>query len=250
LIVKTFKRKLNYMIQGWWWKFSGVIILIMVIIFGFLGNVPDLPVLEQSIRNLYFHVPMLFAMMFMLTVSLVCSILYLANSNKVDSKEIGGGISSKMRFDILASQWANVGLYYGILGIITGSIWARTTWSAWWVWSEVKLNGAAAGILVYLAYFILRGAIEDEEQKARISAVYNIFAFVMYMVLINVIPRVVDSSLHPGNGGNPGFSSYDLDNSLRIIFYPAVIGWCLLAGWIVDLSVRAQKLKLKNLNKY
>lgn len=238
------------MIKGWWWKFLGVLILIFVIIYGFLGPVPNLPVLNESIRNLFFHVPMWMAMMFMLLVSLICSILYLANSNKDDSEEIGKGITTKMKYDILASQWANVGLFYGILGIITGSVWARATWSAWWVWSEVKLNGAAAGILVYLAYFILRGAIEDEEQKARISAVYNIFAFVMYMVLINVIPRIVESSLHPGNGGNPGFSSYDLDNSLRIIFYPAVIGWTLLAGWIVSLKIRLKKIEMKKLNQY
>jgi heme exporter protein C len=238
------------MIKGWWWKFAGILILFYVIIYGFLGHVPNLPVLEQSIRNLFFHVPMWFAMMFMLTVSMVCSILYLVNSNNNESKATAGGITPKIKYDILASQWANVGLFYGFLGIITGSFWARATWSAWWVWSEVKLNGAAAGILVYLAYFILRGAIEDEEQKARISAVYNIFAFVMYMVLINVIPRVVESSLHPGNGGNPGFSAYDLDNSLRLVFYPAVIGWCLLAGWIADLCIRAQKLKIRNLNRY
>ncbi len=238
------------MIKGWWWKLLGVLILVFVIIYGFLGPVPNLPVLNESIRNLFFHVPMWMAMMFMLLVSLVSSILYLANSNNEVGNELSNGITKKMKYDIMASQWANVGLFYGFLGIITGSIWARTTWSAWWVFSEVKLNAAAAGILVYLAYFILRGAIEDEEQKARVSAVYNIFAFVMYMVLINVIPRIVEASLHPGNGGNPGFSKYDLDSSLRVVFYPAVIGWTLLAAWMVDLKIRLKKIELKKLNQF
>ena len=67
------------------------------------------------------------------------------------------------------------------------------------------------------------------------------------MVLINVIPRVVDSSLHPGNGGNPGFSGYDLDSSLRIVFYPAVIGWTLLAAWIINLRVRIRKIEAREL---
>ena len=234
------------MIRGWWWKYTGAGILFYVIVYGFLAKVPQLNILEESIRNLFFHVPMWFAMMFMMFVSLIFSIMYLMDSGKRYSHQVNNELTNKVRYDILASQWALVALFYGILGLITGSIWARTTWSAWWVFQEVKLNGAAAGMLVYFAYFILRGAIEDNEQKARISAVYNIFAFVMYMVLINVIPRIVDSSLHPGNGGNPGFSTYDLDSSLRWIFYPAILGWTLLAAWIVDLCIRAKKIEMKN----
>jgi len=71
----------------------------------------------------------------------------------------------------------------------------------------------------------------------------------MFIVLINVIPRVVESSLHPGNGGNPGFNNYDLDNSMRMVFYPAVIGWGLLVGWIIDLAVRLRTIeKRRNLS--
>lgn len=237
------------MITGWWWKFGGILILFYVIIYGFVGPTPDMAILEQSIRNLYFHVPMWMAMMVMMLISVVCSVLYLLKSGNADGNRLKNGISEKMKIDVLASQWASVGLMYGLLGIVTGAIWAKATWGEWWVWQEVKLNGAAAGILVYLAYFILRGAIEDEEQKARVSAVYNIFAFVMYMVLINVIPRIVDSSLHPGNGGNPGFSKYDLDSSLRIVFYPAVVGWTLLAAWIADLRIRMKKIEIRKLNR-
>jgi len=97
-------------------------------------------------------------------------------------------------------------------------------------------------LLVYAAYFILRGSFEDEEKRARYGAVYSIFAFVMYMVLINVIPRITNSSLHPGNGGNPGFNSYDLDSDLRMVFYPAVIGWVLLSVWMTTLLVRIKQV--------
>jgi heme exporter protein C len=64
----------------------------------------------------------------------------------------------------------------------------------------------------------------------------------MYMVLINVIPRITNSSLHPGNGGNPGFNSYDLDSDLRMVFYPAVIGWVLLSVWMTTLLVRIKQV--------
>lgn len=214
-----------------WWKYLGAILVFYTIDFGISQQLPVLNILDESIRNLFFHVPMWFSMMGMLFVSLIYSILYLNKGN--------------IQHDIKAISYAQVGFLMGILGILTGSIWARVTWGAWWVFSEVKLNGAAAGLLVYAAYFILRGSFDDEEKKARYSAVYSIFAFVMFMVLINVIPRITDSSLHPGNGGNPGFNSYDLDNSLRLIFYPAVFGWLLLSGWMAQLLIRIKKVYRK-----
>jgi heme exporter protein C len=79
--------------------------------------------------------------------------------------------------------------------------------------------------------------MKDEEKRARISAVYNIFAFALMIPLLFVLPRMVDS-LHPGAGGNPGFNAYDLDNGMRLVFYPAIIGWFLLGLWITQLKVR------------
>jgi heme exporter protein C len=94
---------------------------------------------------------------------------------------------------------------------------------------------------MYAAYFVLRNSIEDEEKKARISAVYNLFALPVFIVLIFVLPRLT-ASLHPGNGGNPGFNSYDLDSRLRLVFYPAVLGWIFIGFWIADLQIRANKI--------
>jgi heme exporter protein C len=68
------------------------------------------------------------------------------------------------------------------------------------------------------------------------------------MVLIFVIPRLTDS-LHPGNGGNPGFNQYDLDSRLRMVFYPAVIGWVLLGFWVSEISIRIKTLELKKWTK-
>ena len=76
-----------------------------------------------------------------------------------------------------------------------------------------------------LGLFPFRNSIVIPE-NGPLSAAYNVIAFVLYIMFIFVLPRLqgVDS-LHPGQGGNPAFSSYDLDNALRIVFYPAVIGW-------------------------
>jgi heme exporter protein C len=120
-------------------------------------------------------------------------------------------------------------------------VWAKFTWGAWWT-NDPKLNGTAITILIYLAYFVLRNSMDDARKRARISAVYNIFAFVMMIVFIGILPRMTDS-LHPGNGGNPGFNSYDLDNGLRMVFYPAVIGWILVGTWIASLRYRLKALQ-------
>ena len=165
-------------------------------------------------------------MIIMMMASLVYGIKYLSTNN--------------ISYDIKASQSAYTGIFLGILGLATGSLWARYTWGAWWV-NDAKLNGAAAAMLVYFAYVILRGSIDDEHKKAKLAAVYGIFAFTMMLVFIMVLPRLTDS-LHPGNGGNPGFSNYDLDKKMRTVFYPAVIGWALLATWITEINVRIKTI--------
>ncbi len=203
--------------------------MLYALIAGLLLPVPDLAILEQSIRNLYYHVPMWFGMIFLLLASMVYAIKNLSGGNPED--------------DLKSSLYANVAILFGGIGIVTGMIWAKNTWGAYWT-NDPKLNGAAIGMLMYLAYSVLRSSIEDEEKRARISAVYNIFCFPVFIVLIFVLPRITDS-LHPGNGGNPGFNSYDLDSRLRMVFYPAVIGWTLIGFWLADLHIRTKLLERK-----
>jgi heme exporter protein C len=137
-----------------------------------------------------------------------------------------------------------VGTLFGMLGIVTGSIWAKDTWGTYWTWEEVKLNMTAIALLIYLAYFVLRSSFDDYEKRARIAAVYNIFAFAALIPLIFVIPRLTDS-LHPGNGGNPAMGGEDLDNTMRMVFYPAIIGWTLMGVWISQIVFRIYNLKEK-----
>lgn len=204
-----------------WWKIGSIALVLYTIIAGFLMPVPALPILHESIRNLYFHVTMWFSMVIILSVSVVHGVKYLNKGLRYN--------------DIVSSEAAKVGILLGILGTTTGSLWANNTWGAWWV-NDAKLNGAAISLLFYFAYLILRSAIPDEDKRARVSAIYNIFAFTMMLVFIGVLPRMTDS-LHPGNGGNPGFGGYDLDGTMKLIFYPAIIGWSLLAVWILTLRV-------------
>jgi len=215
-----------------WWKFLAVALLLYTIIGGFLFAVPRLNIVNETVRALYFHVPMWFAMVVLFLVSFIYAIRYLRNPS--------------IENDILSSEFANTGMAFGILGILTGMIWANYAWGSPWH-GDPKQNGAAIALLVYLAYFVLRGSIEDSEKAARLSAVYNIFAFVAMIPLIFIIPRMT-SSMHPGSGGNPGFNMYDLDSRMRMVFYPACVGWILLGVWIATLRIRTRLITEKILD--
>jgi heme exporter protein C len=212
-----------------WWKVLAVLLLVYTVVMGFLGQAPRLAILNETIRNLYFHVPMWFGMIIILFASVVYSVRYL--------------LKPSYRLDVLAFQTAQTGIVMALLGLATGSIWARYTWGTWWT-SDPRLNGAAIAVMIYGAYLVLRSSIVDEQQRARISAVYNIFAFCAAIPLLFILPRLTDS-LHPGAGGNPGFSKYDLDNNMRLVFYPAIIGWTLLGVWITNVAVRLTLVKHK-----
>lgn len=225
-----------------WWKILSFVLLIYTIVAGFLLDVPRLFILNESIRNLYFHVCMWFGMMILFIVSFVYSIRYLRHSRYQD--------------DIAATQFASIGSWFGILGYTTGAIWVSVTWvteqgqSFGAVLKEPKLIGAAIALLIYGAYFVLRSSFTDIDKRARVSAVYNIFAFAMLFPSIWIIPRLV-GSLHPGapgsDSGNPALDRNDMDSTMRMVFYPAVIGWTLLGTWIATLRIRIQLLKDKSI---
>jgi heme exporter protein C len=213
-----------------WYKILSVVIILYSLVWGLLNPVPRLDILNETIRNVYYHVPVWFAMLFMMGVSLVYSIRALSGTS--------------LETDTRAYNAAVVGFFFSIPGLVTGCVWAKYTWGTWWTFQDPKLNGVAISILIYLAYFILRASVEDELKRARISAVYNIFAFVMMNVFIMILPRMTDS-LHPGNGGNPAFGKYDLNDSMRMVFYPAVAGWILFSFWLFEIRNRISGIKNK-----
>ena len=224
-----------------WWKIVCVLLLSYTIIGGLLFDVPRVMILNETIRNLYFHVCMWFAMMILFTVSVVNAVKYL---NKHD-----------LKYDILSRQYASTGIMFGLLGYTTGAIWASFTWadpnqafaaSFGAIAKDPKLIGAAIALLIYFAYLVLRGSIPDIDKRARISAVYNIFAFAMLFPSIWIVPRILPS-LHPGQEGNPAMNYKDIDAGMRVVFYPAVIGWTLLGVWITTLKIRLNLLKEKKL---
>ena len=212
-----------------WWKVLAVLVILYTLIAGFLFEVPTLPILHETIRNVYFHVPMWMGMLTVFVVSVYFSIRYLRYGNEND--------------DLAAVECVNVGLLFYTLGFLTGMLWAKYTWGQFWS-GDPKQNSAAIAFLLYCAYLVLRNSIDEEQKRAKISAIYNIFAFPIMVVLIFVLPRMTDS-LHPGSGGNPAFGKYDLDNGMKIAFYPALLGWSFIALWIATIRYRIRLIENK-----
>jgi heme exporter protein C len=230
----------SYMYKSWW-KILSIVLLIYTFTYGLLVKVPALPALEETSRNLFFHVAMWMAMMTLFTVSVVQSIRYLRTFNP--------------KYDIYARQYAVVGIFFGILGYSTGAIWMSYTWadpnnptfeSFSALAREPKLIGAAIALLIYAAYLVLRDSITDIDKRARVSAVYNIFAYAMLFPTIWIIPRILPS-LHPGQEGNPALNFKDVSPAMRMVEYPAFLGWTLLAVWITTLKIRLSLLKEKKI---
>ncbi|AKP51770.1 cytochrome c biogenesis protein CcsA [Cyclobacterium amurskyense] len=215
--------------KAYWWKILAILLLAYTIIAGLLIDVPRLPILNETIRGLFFHVTMWFGMLIMLVVAVVYGVRHLRTGSLAD--------------DDMAVEFTNGAILFGVIGITTGMVWAKFTWGDFWT-NDPKLNASAIGLLMYFAYLVLRNSLTDVYQRAKISAVYSIFAFAVFIPLIFILPRLTDS-LHPGNGGNPGFNAYDMDSNLRTVFYPAIIGWTLLGTWIATVRVRLRRLERK-----
>jgi heme exporter protein C len=201
-----------------------VVALTGVIVAGFLGAIPQLDILEQSARNLYFHVPMWFSLMAATLVSAYHSARYLRSGARVR--------------DLRAREAARIALIFGGLGIVTGMVWARFTWyegtGVWWNF-DPKQSMAAVLLLIYGGYFVLRDAIDAPKDRGRIAAVYNLFAVVTMPFLM--------PSLHPGGEGSPAFSQTDLAPAMRWVFYPSVLAFLGLAWLLYTQRVRLAWLR-------
>lgn len=209
-----------------------IVWLSLVLLAAFLLQIPRINILEHTARNLYFHVPMWFTLMLATFVSAYYSFRHLQSGDTLA--------------DIRALQAARVGFYFGILGLLTGILWSRFTWyvgtNIWWNF-DPRQSMAAAELLIYGAYFVLRSSIEDPTKRGRIAAVYNLFAVTTVPFLLYVLPRQLDS-LHPGADGNPAFSEITAP-IMRLVFYPAVIGFMGLFWVLYTQRVRTAALQYR-----
>ena len=211
-----------------WWKIILFLGLTAVIVFSFLTPAPQRIIGEAS-RIFYYHIPMAWIAVLAFAMAMVYSIRYLRSKKIVE--------------DIRARSAAGLGLMFSVLATISGSIFAKITWGSFWNW-DPRETSIFILLLIYGAYFALRGAVPVEEKRASLSAVYSIFAFVTVPFLVFVVPRVVPS-LHPTDSVIDADLRFTMGTSVRIIFFSSLVLFTVLYLWIFSLTCRVRILYRK-----
>jgi heme exporter protein C len=218
---------------------DGVFVAHSLIVANPLLTLPFIPQLEERARNLYFHVPMSWVAMLAYIVAMVYGFRYLKTRNQ--------------RYDILSSSAAALGTLFTLLATITGAIWAKFNWGSFWNW-DPRETSIFILLLMYGAYFALRQAIDSDDRRARLSAVYVIFAVVPAVFLMFIMPRIMDG-LHPGAGsdGSAGpilsTKKEELNLIKQVIFSLAFGSFTMLFFWMHSLQVRITTMQRNTLEQ-
>lgn len=192
---------------------------------------PVIPALEDKARNIFFHVPTAWTTVLAFLVSTYYGIRYLR--------------TKKLDYDLISVSSAGLGLLFCILATVTGAFWAKFNWGSYWNW-DPRQTSIFILLLIYGAYFALRSAIDVEEKRAALSAVYAIVAGLTVPFFIFVMPRML-AGLHPGakgeGGQGPLFEGKMLATNMRVLFYLSLLGFNLLYVWLLNLRIRAARLE-------
>lgn len=195
-----------------------------------LFQFPIIPGLEEKARNIFFHVPTAWTTVVAFLVSLWYGFRYLRTRNIDD--------------DLASEASAGLGFMFCILATVTGALWAKFNWGSFWNW-DPRQTSIFILMLIYGAYFALRSAIEVEETRARLSAVYAILAGLTVPFFVFVLPRLV-GGLHPGAAGDPDGAGpvvdFKMSGAMFVVFFIGLAGFNLLYIWMLNIRVRAARL--------
>ena len=200
--------------------------LAAVIVAAFFYVHPAEGFIGESSRIVFFHVPMAWIAVLAFLVSCITSVMYLKRRDPKD--------------DIRASVSAGLGLLFAVLATTTGSVFARIMWNSWWNW-DPRQTSIAILLLIYGAYLALRGAIDDPERRASLSAVYAILAFVTVPFLVFVVPRIY-WSLHPDTIINTRGSN-EFDSRYTQVLMASLVGFTGLYIWLYTIGCRIEAIR-------
>jgi heme exporter protein C len=216
-----------------WWKLLIFILMTAVIAAAFLTPSPMNPRIAlgqvDAYRIFYFHVPQAWVAALAFVISMVYSIRYLQTRN--------------IDFDLRAVTANRLGLMFAVVALITGSIFARMTWGAFWNWSEIREVSIFILLLIYGAYFALRSAISDPDIRASLSSVMSILFAAAALFLIFVLPRIYGVfSQHPSDSIIGGEGQITMGSQVRVIFFASLIAFTALFAWLYNISIRIARL--------
>lgn len=188
----------------------------------FLG-LPDEAAQGAIYRIIFFHVPAALTGMIGYLVALVFSIYYLS--------------SKDLRFDSLAASVIEVSLIFSLVNIVTGSIWARIIWGIWWTW-DYRLTSALVCILIFAGYLMLRRAIDEPTQRARLSSALCIFGCVDVVIVYKSIEWFRNQ--HPGPVLSIRTGGGNMDPAMEKILWLNFLAILMIATALVLIRTRQE----------
>ncbi|MEK9138453.1 MAG: cytochrome c biogenesis protein CcsA [Bacteroidota bacterium] len=189
-------------------------------------ELPTIKGLEEKARIMFFHVPMAWLSAVAFVLSMIYGIRYLRGKNMDD--------------DIKSASAAGLGLLFCVLATVTGAIWARFSWGTYWNW-DPRQTSIFVLLLIYGAYFALRSAVEIEEKRAALSAVYSIIGAVTMTFFMFIMPRIL-ASLHPEPILNVQ-GKVHMNTTMLIIFISSLAGFTGLFFWMWNLRIRTTRIE-------
>jgi len=218
------------------WKYLLLILMTLVILGGLIPPIvaypknffefPLIPGLEDKARIIFFHVPTAWLTVLAYLIAMFYGIRYLKKKNIYD--------------DMKSVSAAALGLVFCILATVTGSVWAKFTWGSFWHW-DPRETSIFILLLIYGAYFALRSALDSEEKRARLSAIYSIIAFLTTPFFIFIMPRLM-IGLHPGSLEiDP--AKFQMAANMRVVFFLSLTAFTILYFWFWNLTHRILKLE-------
>ncbi len=170
--------------------FSFTAVLMLVSIYLIFSGYSPIPVSVKAapgdpnnFKIFYFHLPIAISAYLAFAIVFIASILYLRSKQQI--------------WDIIALSSAEVGVIFAALTLLSGSIWARSAWGEYWVTWDVRLNTSLVLFLIYLAYLMVRQAVEEPEKRARLSAVFGIVGFIGVPLSFLSIRLWNSATVHP-----------------------------------------------------
>jgi heme exporter protein C len=231
-----------------WWKFTLLVLVALVMVAGIsppivkypnsIWEFPLIPGLEDRAKIIFFHVPTAWLTVLAYLMAMFYGIRYLQKKDLYD--------------DMKSVSAAALGLVFCILATVTGSVWAKFNWGSFWHW-DPRETSIFILLLIYGAYFALRSALDNEEKRARLSAIYAIIAFLTTPFFIFIMPRIM-IGLHPGSleidaasgqvvaSDNPVIE-FRMAPNMRIIFFTSLFAFTILFFWMWNLAHRILRLE-------
>ena len=180
----------------------------------------------QSSRILFFHVPLSWTAFVAFIGAAVWSGLYLVRRQPDD--------------DRAAAVAVELGFVFCVLATVTGALWARIMWGAYWNWDPRQISIILV-LIFYGAYLALRGAIEDDEKRARLAAAYALIGIVVTPFFFFIVPRIT-FSLHPDSVINSR-GKIEMESRMVQVLLASFVGDAALFFWMHNLRRRILALR-------